>query len=86
VASALRSNLRPYDPIVRWGGDEFVCAMADQSAADANLRFDEIKLELSGSVGASISTGVAELVDGDGLEALMARADDALYNGKRTGA
>jgi diguanylate cyclase (GGDEF)-like protein len=86
VVSALRSNLRPYDPIVRWGGDEFVCAMAHQSTADVDLRFEQIRADLSDSIGTSISSGVAELEDGDGLDALLARADDALYEAKQASA
>jgi diguanylate cyclase (GGDEF)-like protein len=27
--NGLQARLRPYDPIVRWGGDEFVCTSGD---------------------------------------------------------
>lgn len=27
--SGLQARLRPYDPIARWGGDEFVCTSGD---------------------------------------------------------
>jgi GGDEF domain-containing protein len=33
-------RLRPYDPIVRWGGDEFVCVMPGADADDARGRIE----------------------------------------------
>jgi diguanylate cyclase (GGDEF)-like protein len=76
VAEALRTKLRPYDVIVRFGGDEFVCALANMDAADVRGRFADIieTLETNGYP-APISFGVADLEDGDDLERLLARAD-----------
>jgi len=39
VFSTLKDTLRPYDPIVRWGGDEFVCAI---SGADRRQAHDRV--------------------------------------------
>ena len=46
VVTAMRSRLRSYDPVIRFGGDEFVCALADADLVDAHRRFDEIQQAL----------------------------------------
>jgi diguanylate cyclase (GGDEF)-like protein len=76
VAEALRTKLRPYDVIVRFGGDEFVCALANMRTEDVRSRFVDITetLEANGFA-APISYGVADLDDTDDLERLLARAD-----------
>ena len=42
VVSAMRSKIRSYEPIVRYGGDEFVCSIAGVALAGVKARFDEI--------------------------------------------
>ena len=84
VATTIRSNLRSYDPLVRFGGDEFVCAFSDFNVEGVRGRFEEIQGELSQRrPGCSISVGVAELQRGDTLEDLTARGDADLYKVKR---
>jgi diguanylate cyclase (GGDEF)-like protein len=77
VVDAIRSHLRGYDLIVRYGGDEFVCALVDVSIESAAERFLRVNEEL-GSERASISVGLAELSERDSLDDLIARADAAL--------
>jgi len=80
VVGAIRSRLRSYDPVVRFGGDEFVCALSDTGMDQARRRFDEIGEALARSEGgSSISVGLAELRPGDSLNELMARGDHARY-------
>ena len=38
VAEALRANLRSYDLVVRWGGDEFVCGIVDPLSSEGDRR------------------------------------------------
>jgi diguanylate cyclase (GGDEF)-like protein len=84
VAATIRTKLRSYDPLVRFGGDEFVCAFADFDIAGARRRFDEIRAALAETgEECSISVGFAELQSGDNLEDLTARGDAALYEAKR---
>ena len=61
LASVLRQNLRPYEPVVRIGGDEFVCAMIGTDLETATRRFTEIKQIFDGSSIASMSFGLAVL-------------------------
>jgi diguanylate cyclase (GGDEF)-like protein len=83
VATAIGGTMRSYDVIVRWGGDEFVCALSDVTFEVAGDRLVEIQRALdSCHPGATISAGLALLEDGDSLERVIARADSALYTMK----
>lgn len=83
VSKALLANLRPYDPVVRMGGDEFVCLLSGAELEDARARFDEIHASLDAGVGSSISVGLAKLRPAESLEDLLRRADAAMYAGRR---
>jgi diguanylate cyclase (GGDEF)-like protein len=37
VVSTMRANLRSFDPVVRYGGDEFVCAMSGTDSVAKRL-------------------------------------------------
>jgi diguanylate cyclase (GGDEF)-like protein len=85
LVTLLRSNLRPYDPVVRWGGDEFVCTISDASLEDARGRFEGIRTDLAKATGEGITVGLAALEEGDSLETLLQRADAALLDARRGG-
>jgi diguanylate cyclase (GGDEF)-like protein len=84
VVTAIRSNIRSYDPIVRFGGDEFVCGLSNTDLDGARRRFDDIRdaLRQADDPG-SISVGLAELGPSDTLRDLTARGDAALYRAKQ---
>jgi diguanylate cyclase (GGDEF)-like protein len=86
--------VRVGDEPFRFGGDEFVLLLSDADAAGAMVvatRIQDIYRSmgqtLRGSeVEVSFSIGIAVFPqDGDTPEALLARADEALYEAKRTG-
>jgi diguanylate cyclase (GGDEF)-like protein len=79
VVQSLRTHLRSYDLIVRFGGDEFVCAMPDVRIDEAMARFARIDQDLLTSDHASITVGLTEMEHGESLANLIARADEALY-------
>jgi diguanylate cyclase (GGDEF)-like protein len=80
VADALRAKLRPYDIVIRYGGDEFVCVMAGQTAAQATARLASMNTVLrTMSKDGSMSVGISELQYGDSPTDLVKRADDSLY-------
>lgn len=84
VANALRTRLRSYDLIIRYGGDEFVCALSGMSLADATRRFDQVNLALAATPeGGSVTIGLAELELDDEIEDVFARADASLYSQRR---
>ncbi|WP_411277428.1 diguanylate cyclase, partial [Gaiella sp.] len=83
VSTAITVTLRSYDVTVRWGGDEFVCALPDMTKVAATDRVSQIKRELEVlHPGATICAGLAELRVDDSLESLVARADADLYRAK----
>jgi diguanylate cyclase (GGDEF)-like protein len=83
LVTSMRARLRPYDPIVRWGGDEFICAMSDAGLEAARGRVEEIQ-EAFGDAhpGSRVSVGLATLTESDTLENLMDRADAALLEAR----
>ena len=84
VAAAMRLKMRSYEPIVRFGGDEFVCAFANVDLEAARQRFGQIQAALREEVhGASISFGLAELEPDEELADLIRRADAALLASRR---
>jgi diguanylate cyclase (GGDEF)-like protein len=84
VGEALRASVRAYDVIVRFGGDEFVCAMPNLSTSEARARFEKIAADLR-AVDAehSISFGLAEAEADDTVKDLLARADAELLRARR---
>jgi diguanylate cyclase (GGDEF)-like protein len=84
VVAALSAGRRSYDPIVRVGGDEFLCGFTNTDLIASRRRIEEIRGSLEHSRAASsISAGLAILGDGDTLEKLIARADADMYSGKQ---
>jgi diguanylate cyclase (GGDEF)-like protein len=80
VASTIRAQMRSYDLIVRYGGDEFLCVLSGLSMSAATARLELINTVLAaGAEHGSITVGLAELQPGDSAASLIARADAALY-------
>ncbi|MCA1704122.1 MAG: diguanylate cyclase, partial [Actinobacteria bacterium] len=80
VANALREGLRSYDLIIRYGDDQFICALLGLNMAGAAKRLTLVKAELADAHGhRSLTLGLAELQPDDSPQALVARADAALY-------
>jgi len=79
TVDAIRANLRSYDLIVRFGGDEFLCGLLDLTMDLAAKRFVLVNADLSEGGQAPITVGLADLRADDSLESLIARADEALY-------
>jgi diguanylate cyclase (GGDEF)-like protein len=83
VVTAITSTTRSYDVTMRWGGDEFICALSGVTPDVASERVAEIKRALDAlRDDASLTAGLAELQDDDTLETLIARADTALDHAK----
>lgn len=85
VAETLKANVRTYDVIVRYGGDEFLCAMPDLTRAAARERLEKITATLTAAdKGHSITFGLAEHAPGGGLQELVARADADLLQARHS--
>ena len=79
TADTIRANLRSYDLIVRFGGDEFVCGLTDVKIEEAARRFAQVNTTLEETEQASVTVGFAELAGDESLEDVIARANEALH-------
>jgi len=93
ISSVLIKNLRPYDKLYRYGGEEFIL-MLPNTSVQAALMITERMRKLVGkselhvdktSVQATISIGVAMIDVDNPVEAVIDRADKAMYAAKREG-
>lgn len=84
LAATMRANLRSYDPIVRYGGDEFVCGIASIDPGDVQHRIGVIDQSLRQATGVGISAGLATLTANESLDELTEKADAALLEAKRS--
>jgi diguanylate cyclase (GGDEF)-like protein/PAS domain S-box-containing protein len=94
VARAMKETLRGSDVSARLGGEEFVVLLPETTldgalAVTERLREGVGRAEIPTGDGRiakiTVSAGVAELAATEGLDALLKRADDALYQAKQQG-
>jgi diguanylate cyclase (GGDEF)-like protein len=89
-ADVLHERLRQNDVDARWGGEEFV-VLADGARLEAAFALAEHVRQaventvFGGPAHVTVSIGIAEYQPGESGDSLLARADDALYEAKRTG-
>ena len=82
VVRCIRRVVRDYDVVLRYGGDEFICGMADTHIADVVERFDRVNAALRAGSNASVTVGVAERQKGESLAELISRADTEMYESR----
>lgn len=94
LAKAIRADLRNTDVPARYGGDEFVVFLSETPAKGALIVAERIReavaatpIEIDGKqVGCTVSIGVAGYPqDGATIDAIVARADRAMYQAKQAG-
>ena len=93
AAKLLREQARASDIVCRWGGEEFLVLLPQTKlelalvfAERFRTRLSRTPLEAAGRQLAITATiGVAMAGVTDSLDSLVARADKALYEGKRAG-
>lgn len=90
---AVEGELRAYDRIGRYGGEEFLVVAPDSSGEGAERLFERVREAValkgietrSGLVPVTVSIGVVSGRGDSDVDALLAAADDALYRAKNTG-
>jgi diguanylate cyclase (GGDEF)-like protein len=83
VASAWRGVLRPYDLLARYGGEEFSLILVGCQLEEAEVIIERLRAATPGDV--SCSAGVAQWDRDEDPGCLVSRADEALYEAKRSG-
>jgi len=95
VADVIGRSVREGDWLCRWGGDEFVLALWDDSVfaspeavlgrINAELRRSLVRLPGGEELVLSISVGAHRYAGEEDLRELLAKADGAMYQAKREG-
>jgi diguanylate cyclase (GGDEF)-like protein len=93
VADVCRHSLRPTDIIGRFGGEEFVVALPNTDSINAQAVAERLKENVAALIledemsdlRLSVTIGIAVANADDDLDALITRADNMLYVGKRDG-
>ena len=93
LAGHVQKQLRPVDVIARFGGEEFVVLLPGAEVDEAQVTLTRLQRTLTASlfmhdgreVFVTFSAGVTKFRPGEPLEAALERADEALYEAKRTG-
>jgi len=92
VAERVRASLRADDLAIRLGGDEFLVVLVGAEGDVAVRVADKLRDAVARPVAAGgrdievgLSVGVVTPDDGEGVDDVVARADDAMYRAKREG-
>lgn len=93
VASTLRSNVRFYDVVGRWGGDEFVLVVELKNQEDLKNIAQKIQNLVEQSyidfkskkIQTTLSIGATTIALKDTIETVIARADNLMYESKKRG-
>ncbi len=93
LASVVSRTLRPTDRVARYGGEEFVVLLPTTAVAEGQQILTRLQRSLSGglfmhkdeNVFVTFSAGVTAYRMEERIEQALERADQALYEAKRTG-
>lgn len=91
VADDIRSVIRTYDTVARWGGEEFLILLPSTNELEAVELAEKVRKTIASgryegdvvSISITVTIGVTVIRQGETVESLLKRTDMALYHGKR---
>ena len=93
LATVCRETLRPQDTVARYGGEEFVILLPETGLNDAVIALTRLQRELTRRIFMhgnqktliTFSAGVTQVAQSDSQAGVIKRADEAMYEAKRSG-
>jgi diguanylate cyclase len=94
TAQFFRTNLRPYDALFRYGGEEFLFCLPNTDLNNSKRLLDRLRIELEKLpinlsdhqvVTITVSIGIAQMRDDCPADISIEQADKALYQAKHDG-
>ncbi|WP_404301756.1 diguanylate cyclase [Alicycliphilus denitrificans] len=94
LGALLTAHTRAIDSVGRYGGEEFLLAMPDTTAAQAREALERLRARVEstawagifpGASGVTVTIGAAVCQPDESVESAIRRADAALYEGKAAG-
>jgi len=93
LADVLRANTRKTDMVARYGGEEFIIMLPETPLKGSQGVADRILSEVAKAavlgaameINFTVSLGLAYFTQGDTVDSLVARTDQALYTAKKNG-
>lgn len=93
IADDLRTEIRACDSVARWGGEEFLLLFPETDAKQAVILVERLRKQIADKVfccennqlHVAMTFGIAVAKEGDTVDNMMKRADNALYKGKHEG-
>lgn len=90
IAQTINSEIRNTDTFARWGGEEFVILFPGTSLENAKVIADKLRVRVQKikhptAKNITVSFGVSEYRDGDSVDSLFQRCDEAMYRAKEHG-
>jgi diguanylate cyclase (GGDEF)-like protein len=93
VGELMAKQIRSYNLLSRWGGEEFLVLMPDTDIGNAQEMLERIRRQVqdcviklpSKEINLTISIGATQIEPGEKFDAALTRADKALYKSKSQG-
>ncbi len=90
LAEIVRANIRSSEYFVRWGGEEFILLLPGTGLQSAAMVAEKIRRAVEDATFSEVgkvtcSFGVTTLKNDDTIQSFLHRADEALYEAKRSG-
>lgn len=93
LATVCRETLRPQDTVARYGGEEFIILLPETPLSDAIAALTRLQRELTRrffmhdneKVLITFSAGVTQMLPEDNQASVIKRADEAMYEAKKSG-